>query len=131
MATLTPNRDAEVTIVEQGNLTIEKSTTTYGGTGTFQTFIEVPAGKKYRIKMAKEYHSGTATKTSSVFKIFDVGQSSNVTVTTLTAGGVDLELYGEQGLVLPAGWRFSLQDAVSANTNGSAELTLMYEDLDA
>jgi len=134
MATLTPNKDAEVTIQEAGNLTRSVETLTFAGTGEKKTQATVPTGKIWILKGLSMYYAGTFTATNGNFRVWNTANAHfdlEVFAAAPTAGLTKTSLFGNQDLQLPEGWKIGSQSAISADTNGNTTLTLLYKELDA
>jgi len=97
MATLQPNKDAEVTINQQGNLTVVSVTNTITGNGTTYQSLVVPTGKKYILKGYVAIGSGGPFNIASAYSYLSMGVSINLT------SGITYQNLEPYGLILNAG----------------------------
>jgi len=129
MATLQPNKDAEVTVVEQGDLKIVAETIAITANGSYDNPRTVPTGKKWFL--IGIYHKvSTGTYTIS-------GEGTYVTISavnfTFFTGGAD-HTYNlvPWNVVLNAGAILHIGVTISGySAPGNVETRLMYREMDA
>ena len=131
MTQLTPNRDTEVAIVQQGILSSEDVNIVINGTGTKVGQITVPAGKKWLIKnMSARAITGTYTITKvSIVTTIDSNEISWIEAPYVYP--VTFVNIGEQGIIFSAGQIINCYASVSGYTaNGNYQVRLCYIELD-
>ena len=131
MTTLTPNRDTEVTVVEQGKLTIDTVTVTYAGTGFKGRILTVPAGKIWVIKSLNIYQTGTATTDYCTIRLGDGTNTINIIYEAPIAAATNYILTHPHELTLPAGFTVEFLFYVSADTDGANITSVLYTEMDA
>ena len=100
MATLTPNTDAEVSIREQGVLSIDKQTITPTTTPSVYEYT-VPTGKIVKPRCLT-WVCGSGTITSIIFEIHDPGTNRSVSVLKTTE--TNSNTWNFNDIEVPAGW---------------------------
>ena len=119
MPTLTNNRDPEVTVQEQGNLTLAtESSTTVTSANLSWT---VPTGKKWIVKALTS--SITANATNRFVRLYNVGSADTNDITPFA----DLTTVTENWLLsndlhVPAGWKIEVRSTSSANADHYAKI---------
>ena len=131
MATLTPNKDMEVTVSQQGDLKLIETDTIFGGTGEKYARFEVPAGKKWLVKTLWYTYTGTYTATNRKLRIWNVADAIGISIEDYTTETVITKLLGEQDVLIPAGWTVGLSTSISADTNGRVYVRMLYVEMDA
>ena len=131
MATLTPNRDPEVTIVQQGTLKARLNDLAFAGTGQRFSNVQVPVGKKWLLKAYQITWYGTYTAADAYLRLKDSSDTDIFSLLTLTPGTNVITQVGEQQLQLDAGTKIGVQTNITADTNGHLQFTPLYVEFDA
>ena len=133
MATLTPNSDAEVSIVELGTLKIETLTTTTT-VGTMNVYLSVPTGKRWTIKSVNIQMSGTTATYSTLLARLG-GVSVRIGVTSALSSGVT-EIYdlsqtvaGNLSIISGSDLRFTVGGVAGAGSNVIVTALVVESDL--
>ena len=127
MATLTPNKDSEVTVIEQGELTLNEFTGVIGGTGYKIRRFEVPVGKQWKLKNFES--SSTATLTNFTLLLSNPDESIQFTLDYQTTG---LGSYGYPfltGISMPEGWKIMAKYLIVTDANTNTRLLFMESDI--
>jgi hypothetical protein len=126
------NRDQEVTIQEQGELTLDQEAITSPSNGNNMTTFTVPTGKKWILKFAECGGAGTwsATVNYHSIRISDGTLTFNYIKHT---GDTQLiyEQFGSHNIILPEGWTIDLLTNISDYSTGSINHRLAYVELDS
>jgi len=131
MATLTPNRDPEVTIIEQGELKIDEAVITFAGTGFKDRTLTVPTGKLWVIKGFEVYQGGTATVGTAQVLLGIGGLSTTIAAQASPAAATTYLMTYPFPLTLKAGNTLRFLFNVVADTNGNETTRALYVELDA
>jgi len=125
-----PNQDDEVSINEQGDLTINLNNYTPSGTGNQNIDFTVPAGKKWALKAWTITESGFTGTVSEcrLQKIIDT-----ITATYFYTTTTPSQQYYEykNTLIFKAGDVIRFRVNVSAYTSGILAISLFYSESDA
>jgi len=134
MATLQPNKDAEVTIQVQGSLVRNSNSETFVGVGQEINRLIVPVGKVWLIKNLYAYYAGTFTAGDGFWRLWtpaDAVTDLEIFASAPTSGTTKIKNLGEQDIYLPAGWKIGTQSYISANTNGASTVQILYQEMDS
>ena len=129
MATLTPNRDTEVTVVEQGDLRIIGQVKSITGVAYYTESFTVPTGKKWVLKSSYSYSAtGTYTVHDVTLKIYDGANSA-----TLYAVTADRYNYNQPlDITLQEGWFVQIIINCTAHTTtGNYNSSILVQQSDA
>lgn len=130
MVSITPNRDAEVTIVQQGKLNIDNGVSAISGTGDTNLDFVVPVGKKWILKHIETYNAGFVGTLNHNYHQIVLLAGGNL---SLYDGGSSLstsEKYGEQSYQLEAGDIVRVKFGVTAYTSDQIGSNILYMEFD-
>ena len=129
MTTLQPNKDAEVTISQQGTLKSELINETPGGAGTLSHSFTVPVGKQWLLKFIRtDLNSFAGTISQLGWRINP--STDNIVMLSQTTPSMIEDRLGEQNLLLIAGDVIRVEINISAYTSGSVNSRLLFVELD-
>ena len=123
MATLTPNKDQEVTIQNLGVTKLSSNSAAWGATGVLAFDFAVPVGKKWSLKGVR--HGAGGAVMSSLSIDIRIGsspltiQSGTSSATTLLANDIILA-YGDV-----------VRFTANVTTDGTTGKFILYEEMDA
>ena len=132
MATLTPNRDTETTIVEQGTLKFEAVAISVTANGTFDIVSTVPTGKKRTLKyISVGQNGGTFTISQILTFIRNVGATISVTIDNVGASSTIISS-GDKNITLEAGQNIRIASVITGwSVTGDVLASLVYQEFDA
>ena len=132
MATLTPNGDTEVTVIEQGALTFKSSSVSVTADGTFDIIETVPTGKKWTLKyISVGQNGGTFTITRFQTLIQDTAGANPLKVDDTSASNVIVSL-GEKNITLEPTQRIRIATFVTGwSVTGNSTAILVYQEFDS
>ena len=130
MATLTPNKDQEVTITQQGSLKMARIETTPAGASTITDTHTVPVGKLWVIKAVEIGRSSFVGTITNLSYRFQVGGNS-VLMKDATSPNYFTDIIGNMDFVLSAGDDILCTRVITAYTSGTVKSIITYVEIDA
>lgn len=131
MPNISPNRDQEVTISEQGNLAIQSDLISPAVSGTNSSTFTVPTGKKWVLKSI-DIHGVSLSATVSYLLVRYMDGSDSIDLLRDDTGGSTLyQMVGSENLILQAGKSIRLITQLSAFTSGDISHEILVQELDA